>query len=130
MASATQDDPLSTLLKKWIPYLALPESTWLSLVAHNMVRKSGIVMATPRSIVDLVTVRLESLEAGVDCESLEGGRCWPKPVHRKSRFVRARGRYERSHRGEMSARRRINRKLRGRHNLWTTKSKRGASTHG
>jgi hypothetical protein len=89
MASATQDDPLSTLLKKWIPYLPLPESTWLSLVAHNMVRKSGIVMATPRSIVDLVTVRLESLEAGVDCESLEGGRCWPKPVHRKSRFVRA-----------------------------------------
>jgi hypothetical protein len=72
MASATQDDPLSTLLKKWIPYLPLPESTWLSLVAHNMVRKSGIVMATPRSIVDLVTVRLESLEAGVDFESLGG----------------------------------------------------------
>jgi hypothetical protein len=53
MATATQDDPLSTLLKKWIPYLPLPESTWLSSVAHNMVRKSGIVMATPRSMVDL-----------------------------------------------------------------------------
>jgi hypothetical protein len=66
MASATQDDPLSTLLKKWIPYLPLPESTWLSSVANNMIRKSGIVMATPRSIVDLVTVRLECLEAGVD----------------------------------------------------------------
>jgi|SRR6185312_1743522 len=35
-----------------------------------MVRKSGIVMATPRSMVDLVTVRLECLEAGVDFESL------------------------------------------------------------
>jgi hypothetical protein len=35
MASATQDDPLSTLLKKWIPYLPLPESTGLSSVAHK-----------------------------------------------------------------------------------------------
>lgn len=62
-----------------------------------MVRKSGIVMATPRSMVDLVAVRLECLEAGVDFESL-GGRCWPTPVHRKARFVRAlpHGRSERS----------------------------------
>jgi hypothetical protein len=51
-------------------------STWLSSVAHNMVRKSGIVMATPRSIVDLVTVRLECLETGVDFEAL-GDRSWP-----------------------------------------------------
>jgi hypothetical protein len=48
-------------------------STRLSSVAHNMVRKSGIAMATRRSIVDQVTVRLECLETGVDFEP-PGGR--------------------------------------------------------
>ena len=33
-------------------------STRLSSVAHNMVRKSGVAMATPRSIVDQVTCGL------------------------------------------------------------------------
>jgi hypothetical protein len=33
-----------------------------------MVRKSGIDMATPRSIVDQVTARSECLETGVDFE--------------------------------------------------------------
>jgi hypothetical protein len=38
-----------------------------------MVRKSGIAMATPRLIVDQVTVRLECLETGVDFEPLGTG---------------------------------------------------------
>ena len=73
--------------------IASSGSTRLSSVAHNMVRKGGIVMATPRSIVDQVTVRLECLETGVDFEP-PGYRCWPGRA--------AGGRYRRplAHRGQ------------------------------
>jgi hypothetical protein len=46
------------------------------VVGATMVRKSGIAMATPRLIVDYVTVRLECLETGVDFDPL-ADRCWP-----------------------------------------------------
>jgi hypothetical protein len=46
-----------------------------SLVAHNISGKSGIAMATPRSIVDQVTVCLERQETGDEFDSLRDQRC-------------------------------------------------------
>ena len=55
----------------------------LSSVAPNICRKSGVAVATPRSIVDQVTVRLECQETGAGFDPLRD-RSWPVRVSTES----------------------------------------------
>jgi hypothetical protein len=61
-----------------------------SLVARNIFRKSGVAMATPRSIVDQVTVRLDCQETVVDFDPLRD-RSWPLAILNDSSLPREPG---------------------------------------